>query len=92
MAKLSNNTQVPQCDKNDVISSSGDFIKSKNISIYQQPIVSNDYKSYSLFDLLNEYAIIYNKNYLCYAEIIDMIDASENLKELEILINRKFKK
>lgn len=34
----------------------------------------------------------YPENYLCYAEIIEMIDASENLKELEILINRKFKK
>ena len=92
MAKLSNNTQVPQCDKNDVISSSGDFIKSKNISIYQQPIIGEDYKSHSLFSLLDEYAKIYSKNYLCYSEIIDMIDASENLKELEILINRKFKK
>lgn len=34
----------------------------------------------------------YPENYLCYAEIIDMIDASESLKELEVLINRKFKK
>lgn len=78
--------------KTDVIASTGDYIRSKNISIYQQNIIGNDYKAYSLFELLDEYAKIYSKNYLCYAEIIDMIDSSENLKELEVLINRKFRK
>jgi hypothetical protein len=34
----------------------------------------------------------YPDNYLCYCEIIDMINLSENLKELEVLINRKFNK
>ena len=89
MGNLKDNTQLPQAF---VIASAGDFIRSKNISIYQQNIIGNDYKTYSLFDLLEEYAKIYSKKYLCYSEIIEMIDSSEDLKEFEVLINRKFRK
>lgn len=87
-----NNEPNSALHKTDVIPSTGDFIRSKNISIYQQNIIGNDYKTYSLFSLLEEYAKIYSKKYLCYAEIIDMIDSSNDLKELEVLINRKFRK
>lgn len=90
--KTSNDDFNATSHKTDVIASTGDFIRSKNISIYQQDIIGNDYKTYSLFELLDEYANIYSKKYLCYAEIIDMIDSSEDLKELEVLINRKFRK
>lgn len=53
-------------------------IKDPNPALHQTSVIASTDK--------------YPKNYLCYAEIIDMIDSSENLKELEILINRKFKK
>ena len=69
-----------------------DFLKSKNICLFSSHsnIISDDNKLHALSSLLEEYAKLYSKKYLCYSKIIDLIDESENLKELEININRYF--
>lgn len=68
-----------------------DFLDNKNIK-YPSLIIDDNFNSHTLYDLLNEYANLYSNNYLCYSEVIQMIDISDDLKELEIHINRKFKK
>ena len=70
----------------------GDFLKEKNISLHcnQNIIVSEDNKTFNITSLLSEYANTVSKNYLCYSKIIEMIDESKDLKELEILVNRFF--
>lgn len=69
-----------------------DFLETKNICIFssQISVVSDDNKLHLLTSLLNEYAVLYSKKYLCYSKCIDLIDESENLKELEVKVNRFF--
>jgi hypothetical protein len=67
-----------------------DFLDSKNIK-YPELIVSDDLKTHTLVGLLNEYASIHSEKYLCYSKIIELIDESDDLKELEIKVNRFFK-
>jgi len=67
-----------------------EFFDSKNIK-YPELIVSDDFKTHTLAGLLIEYADINSKNYLCFSKIIELIDESDDLKELEIKVNRFFK-
>lgn len=71
----------------------GDYLKAKNIELFssQTLLITKDGKSISLVSLLNEYAKLYSKNYLCFSKTIDLIDNSNDLKEFEINVNRFFK-
>jgi hypothetical protein len=70
-----------------------DYLKAKNIEIFssQTLLITKEGKNISLFDLLNEYAQIYSKDYLCFSKTIDLIDNSNDLKEFEVNVNRFFK-
>ena len=74
-----------------VMVSADDLLKSKNIR-YPELIVDENYKTHTLTGLMHEWACIYADKYLNYATIIEMIDESDDLKELEIRINRFFKR
>lgn len=87
---LENKDPNPQLSETAVMVSADDLLKSKNIR-YPELIVDEKYNTHTLIGLMNEWACIYSKNYLNYAKIIDLIDESDDLKELEIRVNMFFK-
>jgi len=86
--KITNDVQSCQTA---VMVSADDLLKSKNIR-YPELIIDSKYKTHTLIGLMQEWACIYSDKYLNYATVIEMIDESDDLKELEIRINRFFKR